>query len=109
MNDLPRYQCHKIVRGALVIGASHVDGGWFELTLALPDGSAVVRTYEHKGKPTNASGLVGGYLVQYDDGYESWSPGVAFEAGYTLIRETVTVEAKAVVSAARRESKVVKS
>lgn len=28
---------------------------------------------------------VGGYFVQYDDGYKSFSPAKAFEEGYTLI------------------------
>lgn len=28
---------------------------------------------------------VGGYWVQYEDGYESFSPAEAFESGYTLI------------------------
>jgi hypothetical protein len=28
-----------------------------------------------------------GYFVVYDDGYESWSPSQAFEAGYTLIAD----------------------
>jgi hypothetical protein len=28
---------------------------------------------------------VGGYFVEYDDGYHSFSPAEAFEAGYTLI------------------------
>jgi hypothetical protein len=27
----------------------------------------------------------GGYWVQYEDGYESFSPAAAFESGYTLI------------------------
>lgn len=107
--EMPRYQCHKVVRAAKIVRAEHADGNAFVLTLELPDGSVGPRMYLHNGKPTNASGLVGGYLVQYDYGYESWSPGVAFESGYTLIRETVTAEAKAVVAEARRESKVVKS
>ncbi|PYX85030.1 MAG: hypothetical protein DMG70_05000 [Acidobacteria bacterium] len=28
---------------------------------------------------------LGGYLVQYEDGYLSWSPAKAFEEGYTRI------------------------
>jgi hypothetical protein len=28
---------------------------------------------------------VGGYFVQYADGYKSFSPAAAFEEGYTLI------------------------
>lgn len=29
---------------------------------------------------------VGGYFVQYSDGYRSYSPADAFEAGYTFIK-----------------------
>ena len=36
--------------------------------------------YVHKHKPE-----VGGYFVQYKDGYQSFSPAKAFEEGYTLI------------------------
>jgi hypothetical protein len=28
----------------------------------------------------------GGYYVVYEDGYRSYSPAAAFEAGYTLIK-----------------------
>lgn len=30
---------------------------------------------------------IGGYYVQYKDGYSSYSPAEAFESGYTLITE----------------------
>ena len=30
---------------------------------------------------------IGDWLVQYDDGYISWSPAKAFEEGYTLVEE----------------------
>ncbi len=29
---------------------------------------------------------VGGYCVQYEGGYTSWSPAKEFEEGYTLIK-----------------------
>ena len=28
-----------------------------------------------------------GYLVKYEDGYESWSPKSTFEKGYELVKE----------------------
>jgi len=40
----------------------------------------VSKAYVDKHNPQ-----AGGYWVQYDDGYESWSPAKAFEEGYTLI------------------------
>lgn len=30
---------------------------------------------------------IGDYLVRYEDGYLSWSPAAAFEAGYNLLEE----------------------
>ena len=40
---------------------------------------------ELKGKPFDPLGGEG-YLVEYEDGYQSWSPKKAFEDGYTLIK-----------------------
>jgi hypothetical protein len=106
MIELPKYQCHKVVRAAKIASAEHIGGHEFSLQLML-DSGRMSHSYIHLGAATNASALVGKYLVQYDDGYESVSPAKAFEEGYTLVRETVTPEAKAVVAAAKRESKKV--
>lgn len=40
----------------------------------------VNKNYMYKRDPK-----VGGYYVEYVDGYESYSPAKAFEEGYTLI------------------------
>lgn len=80
MNEqMPRYKCHKIV-GALKIGK----------ILAHDDGTATIQTEEEgfghfqvsagfikKHKP-----VAGGYYVEYEDGYVSFSPAEAFEKGY---------------------------
>lgn len=84
---MPRYKCHKEV-WALKIKAIKRDGEGEDRE---SDGSAIITTeeegyapfkvsadYMHKHKPQ-----VGGYYVQYDDGYESFSPAKAFEEGYT--------------------------
>lgn len=34
--------------------------------------------------------LTGGYYVRYEDGYTSWSPAAAFEAGYARVTEVST-------------------
>jgi hypothetical protein len=44
------------------------------------DSFFVDQAYMDKHKPE-----VGGYFVQYDDGYKSFSPAKAFEEGYTRI------------------------
>jgi len=84
---MPVYQCHKKV-SALKIKAVlnsppdvDVKGGSWDLEIA-DEGFGFVRvTHEWfvKHKPE-----AGGYYVVYDDGYKSYSPAAAFEAGYTL-------------------------
>ena len=84
---LPLYQCHKKVRAlkiervelcepdragecdALITPADTRFGAFF-----------VDEDYLKKHKP-----MPGGYWVQYEDGYNSYSPAEAFESGYTLI------------------------
>lgn len=81
--QLPLYQCHKVV-GALKI--KQIDYA--------PDGTGTLTPMEdfppvpldrdflrrHNPQP-------GGYFVMYDDGYQSFSPALAFEAGYTRVPE----------------------
>ena len=79
---MPRYQCHKKV-WALQIKKINVIGG--------PDGGgAIIFPEELHFAPFEVSGdfmskhqpVEGGYLVQYEDGYKSYSPASAFEDGY---------------------------
>lgn len=80
---LPQYKSHKVVY-ALKIHAIDLD---------LASGAAVI-TPEDQGYgpfPVDAEYMgqhkprIGGYYVVYEDGYRSWSPGDAFEKGYTKI------------------------
>lgn len=89
--EMPRYKCHKVV-WAFKIGklepvafgtAEEADGGY----VLTPEDEGygpfrVDREYMQKHQPQ-----VGGYYVVYadSDGYKSFSPAAAFEAGYTLI------------------------
>lgn len=90
--EMPRYRCHKEVRALKIIrygaergsaGAAHVPGGefiWFMFEdrseRSIKQDDPIIARY----KPT-----VGDYLVVYADGYESFSPGAAFEEGYTRL------------------------
>lgn len=87
--DMPKYQSHKKVH-AFKIKEIKIDG---EGENRETDGSAMITPeeegfapfrvehgYMNKHKPE-----VGGYYVQYEDGYKSFSPAEAFEAGYTKI------------------------
>ena len=87
--ELPKYQSHKQV-WALKIKSIVKDG---EGENRETDGSAVITPEEEGYAPFSVSGeylhkhkpQVGGYYVQYSDGYESWSPADFFEQGYTKI------------------------
>jgi hypothetical protein len=84
--EMPKYQCHKKVHAVKIIGVLNsppdvvTDGGSWDLEI---DGGGFVRvphSWFLKHNPRS-----GGYYVVYDDGYSSFSPAEAFEAGYTLI------------------------
>lgn len=101
--SLPRYKCHKEV-AALKIRDLTVrrekrandDGSFFayraaSLVCVGPDGKdwpVEVITgpgwLESRFQELEDGDM--GYYVRYVDGYESWSPSEAFEAGYSLIR-----------------------
>lgn len=82
--NLPIYQSHKLVGAAKIDAVEVIESdGTGRLLLAAGDEVQVrVVTPEymakHEPKP-------GGYFVLYEDGYESFSPAEAFEAGYTPI------------------------
>lgn len=82
MKEMPRYKCHKEVH-ALKIEHVHEEANGSALITPADEGFApfgVDRNYNRKHEPQ-----AGGYYVVYEDGYKSFSPADAFEAGYTLI------------------------
>ena len=88
MRQMPRYKCHKEV-WALKIQeiqlAAYCERYSVGAAFLVPadEGYHPVRVsheYMLKHKPQ-----VGGYYVQYKDGYESYSPAKAFEEGYTAL------------------------
>ena len=93
---IPTYQCHKRVQ-ALRIKAVVPNPRGYELHFE--DGrfcpiEVCSAWVEHKG-----AGVVGGYAVWYgDDGYLSWSPAAAFEAGYTLVDDAPTQPRKSLIA-----------
>lgn len=91
MNELAVYECHKRVRATRVY-AAHTDRegstrgqivkavflcehGTIEFTKA--EAARIGMAFETRANPKDL-----GYLVYYEDGYVSWSPAAAFEAGY---------------------------
>jgi hypothetical protein len=77
--ELPLYQCHKKVRAAKITGIAPSTSDSTLLKLEEVGGTVTVPLeWATKHKPQ-----IGGYYVQYADGYISYSPAKAFEEGYT--------------------------
>ena len=80
--ELPRYRCHKEVRAAKITGFR--DNGNPDMPdLLLGEIGGVVTLLPDWHAKHNPQ--VGGYYVEYDDGYKSYSPAAPFETGYTRI------------------------
>ena len=76
---MKKYKCHKEVHAAKIVEiheAAHI------LHLENTTGFEKDRDWFLKHQPH-----VGGYYVQYEDGYSSYSPAEAFEGGYTEMEE----------------------
>ncbi len=91
---LPKYKCHKRVwalqiesiepdsERAKAEGDRETDGStWLHPVNKDYAPFKVTSAYVEKHAPE-----IGGYWVQYEDGYQSYSPAAAFEGGYTLIQ-----------------------
>jgi len=87
--SLPKYKSHKIVQAAPIIGVVGPGPVSEEDSLVVVvdvEGEAVEHTtIPGFGNRFNPSESDMGYLMVYEDGYESWSPSEPFEEGYTLI------------------------
>lgn len=82
---LPKFECHKVVEAAKIsivmesaLSLRHDVAGRGTRGVAVP----VTAEWMQRHKPE-----VGGYFVQYPDGYQSYSPAKSFEDGYTLLDE----------------------
>lgn len=80
---MPRYKCHKEVDALKVAGYAVQEDGSILLTFE-EEGFAPVTVPSSFAR--GRQDLTGGYYVVYDDGYASWSPAAAFEAGYTRVQ-----------------------
>ena len=81
--EMPKYKCFKEVHALKILGISLPQNaaGDAELGFEKPFAPKLMaREWLDKHKPE-----VGGYLVVYKDGYESFSPAKAFEEGYALV------------------------
>lgn len=83
--EMPRYQSHKKV-WALKIEKVHIDEDCQGVGLVFENKNFAIRAFtsdQLKNKPIPEPGM---YMVQYQDGYISFSPAKEFESGYTLIK-----------------------
>ena len=84
---LPTYQCHKRVQALKIKAVVPNPRGWelhFDDDRFVPILVSDAWVLNHAPQE---GGYAGGYFVAYEDGYQSYSPAAAFEAGYTLVPE----------------------
>lgn len=79
---LPKYKCHKEVRAMKIAEVKAIDGAGARLVSAEVGIAEIVVSSKYVAKHDPQAG---GYFVVYEDGYWSYSPAKAFEAGYTRI------------------------
>jgi hypothetical protein len=81
--ELPLYKCHKLVRALKIESIGPDAQVAFEDTSYSP-----IKLDERLSQrfPLNVNDEAAGYYVVYEDGYVSWSPTKAFEAGYALVK-----------------------
>jgi len=77
---LPTWKCHKIVCAAVIVAIS-ASG---ELTLEHAHTGEYINIQPDNAWLEKHQPRAGGYFVQYEDGYCSYSPKEAFESGYAL-------------------------
>ena len=104
MTELPLYLCHKKVRAAKITGITGPDGfsdGHAEIVLDTVDTSIKSPCIAYVVVPVDAAWLTrnpklarGGYFVEYEDGYTSYSPAAAFENGYSLEESIISFTKK---------------
>lgn len=83
VNELPQYKCHKVVRAGKILATArnpNEDAVFLDV-----DGVVNKWLFAPTGWLNKHNPDIGGYLVAYEDGYLSYSPAAAFEAGYSLI------------------------
>ena len=84
MIQMPKYRSHKTVWAMKIKAIEPQSEDGTVVVCETPEGEEsrilVTPEYQRKHNP-----YIGGYYVQYEDGYESFSPAKVFEEGYTRI------------------------
>lgn len=82
--SLDEYRCHKVVSAGKI---ARITAAGTDAILHLEKGGQLTVSKEYWGKHAPE---VGGYYVEYADGYASYSPAKAFEEGYSLAKTEPT-------------------
>lgn len=87
MTPLPQYQCHKKVWALKIKALEPEEGEHGKLVgmMMYPEEEGYAPKLLDAAFMTKHHPEVGGYYVQYEDGYFSYSPAKAFEEGYSRI------------------------
>lgn len=83
--EFPLWQCHKQVRAAQIQDIEDIPGTDSSLLTFASHQMPIDGDWVRKHVPR-----IGGYYVVYEDGYASFSPRAAFEAGYSLVNTGAT-------------------
>jgi hypothetical protein len=80
MSEWPKYESHKIVQAAPIIGILEGNGD-----ILVQVGDHGVESFQPTEPAMAKRAEIGGYAVIYEDGYKSVSPKRAFEEGYKAL------------------------
>lgn len=83
-SSLPLYQCHKRVRAVKIAQVKATSSARWIIVPEDPGVEPIAVPLEYVARH---SPQPGGYFVVYDDGYQSFSPAAAFEAGYARVKD----------------------
>lgn len=81
---MKNYKSHKIVKAAKIVAAERQEDGCWHLML---EGSVPTTTSAEETGRFHISEEDLGYMIEYQDGFVSWSPTEVFESGYTELVE----------------------
>lgn len=76
-----QWKSHKIVKAEPIKACENAPGA----NTVVVDLANGVRVFAKPDLTARGTPAPGDYFVEYDDGYQSWSPAKAFEEGYTLL------------------------
>lgn len=86
MSSWPKYQSHKVVQAAQIVGFDTRDTGGRVCAMVDP-GTGVLETFTPTVPDMLEKAEVGGWAMLYPDGFRSISPAKQFEDGYVLMPE----------------------